>query len=540
MSGADQTEIMFFGDTSALTRFANTYIHQNVAERSGYLSVRALVDKRTARASTNRLDAEGIRRVVEEAVTLTRLQTPDPESLPLAAPADVVEPARWFQQTAAMTPTSRAEAVREAIRAVESSSQTAAGIYSTGESALALLNTNGGFVYHAIAGRVLGPATYGQVAFLIAVYAVGTGPALILVVVLARYTAMLSARGDPGVRSLLARTVRLIAIPCLFFILLTALFARPIAAFEHLGSTIPILILGFSIALIWQVAIPRGILQGLQRFTALSLNLSLELIIRTTIVFVLLKAGYAVSGAMAAVFVGLCFVFCLGLFSLRDHFRGVGTRVRLRVMAGFSLTAAAGIIGVQILYNQDVILAEHYLSSHDGGIYGGLNKIGTILFFLTLSVSQVLFPRVVEAVAKEQHPGRILLSSAGILTALGAGALLVFAAVPGLVVGILFGPSFRDAIPLVFPVGVIGLALALDNLLVQFFMAVHDRMFVPILAFGVLGEGLLIFLFHARVGQVVVDVLVALVGLLVLLTIRCYVLLPKLRAESVAEPEPAV
>src|SRR5450759_5149411 len=54
----------------------------------------------------------------------------------------------------------------------------------------------GGFVYHAIAGRVLGPASYGQVAFLIAVYAVGTAPALILVVVLARYTATLAARGD--------------------------------------------------------------------------------------------------------------------------------------------------------------------------------------------------------------------------------------------------------------------------------------------------------------------------------------------------------
>ena len=398
----------------------------------------------------------------------------------------------------------------------------------------------GGFVYHAIAGRVLGPATYGQVAFLIAVYAVGTGPALILVVVLARYTAMLNARGDPGVRSLLARTVRLIAIPCLAFILLTTIFARHIAQFANLGSTIPILVLGFSIALIWQVAIPRGILQGLQRFTSLSLNLSLELVVRTTAVVLLLKAGYAVSGAMTAVFAGLAFVFCLGLFSLRDHFRGHPTRVRLRVMAGFSLTAAAGIIGVQILYNQDVILAEHYLSSHDGGIYGGLNKIGTILFFLTLSVSQVLFPRVVEAVAKGQNPGRILLSSAGILCALGAGALVVFAVVPGLVVGILFGPSFRDAIPLVFPVGVIGLALSLDNLLVQFFMAVHDRVFVPILALAVVVEGLLIFLFHARVGQVVLDVLVALVGLLVLLGVRCYLLLPKLRPESLAEPEPAI
>jgi len=398
----------------------------------------------------------------------------------------------------------------------------------------------GGFVYHAIAGRILGPEVYGQVAFLIAVYSVGTGPALIIIAVLARYTAMLAARGDPGVRSLFARTVRLIAIPCLFFILLTALFGHGIAVYARVGSTIPILVLGFSIALIWQVAIPRGILQGLQRFTSLSLNFGLEIVVRTVVVFVLLRAGYAVSGAMTAVFAGLAFVFCLGLFSLRDHFRGGPRRVRLRVMAGFSLTATAGIIGVLVLYNQDVILAKHYLSDHDAGIYGGLNKIGTILYFLTLSVSQVLFPRVVEAVAKEQNPGRILLSSAAILTALGACALLVFGVVPGLVVGILFGPTFSDAVPLVFPVGVIGLALALDNLLVQFFMAVHDRVFVPILGVAVVAEAGLIVLFHARVGQVVVDVLVALLGLLALLTVRCYVLLPKLRAESLVEPEPAV
>src|SRR5438445_6725010 len=243
---------------------------------------------------------------------------------------------------------------------------------------------------------------------------------------------------------------------------------------------------------------------------------------------------------MAAVFVGLVVVFCLCIYSLRDHFRGIGTRVRLRVMAGFSLTAAAGIIGVQILYNQDVILAEHYLNSHDGGIYGGLNKIGTILFFLTLSVSQVLFPRVVEAVAKDQHPGRILLSYADILSALGAGALRVFAVAPGLVVGILFVPSFRDAVPLVFPVGVIGLALALDNLLVQFFMAVHDRVFVPLLALGVLAEGDLIFLFHPRVGQIVLDVLIPLLGLFLLLTIRRYLLLPTLHAGSLQQPDPAV
>ncbi|HVH64127.1 MAG TPA: oligosaccharide flippase family protein [Candidatus Dormibacteraeota bacterium] len=229
----------------------------------------------------------------------------------------------------------------------------------------------GGFVYHAIAGRALGPSVYGEVATLIAVYAVGTGPALIIIAVLARYSAMLSAQGDAGVRSLLKRTTRLIAIPCLLLILFTTLLARPIASYVHLGSALPVLILAFSIALIWQVAIPRGILQGIQRFTPLSLNLSLELIVRTTFVFLLLKAGYAVSGAMLAVFIGLVVVFCLGIYSLRDHLLSNEKRVRLRVMAGFSLTAAVGIIGVQILYNQDVILAKHYLTSHDAGIYGG-------------------------------------------------------------------------------------------------------------------------------------------------------------------------
>jgi len=398
----------------------------------------------------------------------------------------------------------------------------------------------GGFVYHAIAGRVLGPAVYGQVAFLIAMYSVGTAPALILIVVLARYTATLIARGEVGVRTLMTRTIRLVAIPGLLAVLITTLIARPVAEFEHLGSALPVLIVGFSIALVWQVAIPRGILQGLQRFTSLSLNLSLELIVRTTVVFGLLTAGYAVSGAMAAVFMGLAFCFGLGLFSLRDHFGKSGTRVPLRAMFGFSLTAAAGIIGIQVLYNQDVILAEHYLNGHAGGIYGGLNKIGTILFFLTLSVSQVLFPRVVEAVATEQHPGRILAQSAGILTALGAGALFVFLIAPGLVVGVLFGPSFRDATPYVLPVGVIGLALSLDNLLVQFFMAVHDRTFVPILFTACIAEAVLIVLFHAGVGQIVLDVLGSLLGLLVLLSIRCYLLLPNLHAESLGEAQIAV
>jgi PmbA protein len=132
----------------ALTRFANNAIHQNVAEHKSYLSVRALVDGRTARASTNRLDDEAIRGVVAEAVAITRLQTPDPDLPPLLGPQSYATVSRHSAATMRMGPVERARGVAAAIAEVEREEQTAAGIFATGESAFALLNSNGLFAHH--------------------------------------------------------------------------------------------------------------------------------------------------------------------------------------------------------------------------------------------------------------------------------------------------------------------------------------------------------------------------------------------------------
>ena len=141
--GVAGAEAILTAECSALTRFANNAIHQNVSERNTQLSVRAVIGGRTARASTNRLDRERIRRVVEQAIAITRLTESDPELQPLAEPAAYPEVNRWFASTAGATPLERARAVAEAIGAVEAAGQTAAGIYSTEESCFALLNSRG-------------------------------------------------------------------------------------------------------------------------------------------------------------------------------------------------------------------------------------------------------------------------------------------------------------------------------------------------------------------------------------------------------------
>jgi len=147
-AGAGELEMLAGAHAYALTRFAENTIHQNVCERRRTVSIRAVVDRRTARASTNRLDEPGIREAAGRAVALAKAQEPDPELLPVAAPAEYRDVDRFSPSTAQLTPAERAEAIAGAIEIAEEASQTAAGVYSSGESVEALVNSRGAFGYY--------------------------------------------------------------------------------------------------------------------------------------------------------------------------------------------------------------------------------------------------------------------------------------------------------------------------------------------------------------------------------------------------------
>jgi predicted Zn-dependent protease len=90
VSAADQTEVVAIGTDSALTRFANSSIHQNVGERNVEIRVRALVGRRQGVATTNDLSDAALRRVAARAVEAARRQ-PEVSDLPdLAGPAPMV------------------------------------------------------------------------------------------------------------------------------------------------------------------------------------------------------------------------------------------------------------------------------------------------------------------------------------------------------------------------------------------------------------------------------------------------------------------
>ena len=145
-SSADEVEALFYGGRSALTRFANNTIHQNVAEEHYGVSVRTVFGGRTARATTNKFDDDSLRRVVQASETLAKVQEPDADLLPMAEPrgeSPGAIPTRYFQQTADIAPEQRAAAVKKIVEVAEKRRLTAAGIFSTSESVEGIFNSRG-------------------------------------------------------------------------------------------------------------------------------------------------------------------------------------------------------------------------------------------------------------------------------------------------------------------------------------------------------------------------------------------------------------
>ncbi|HEY1272314.1 MAG TPA: TldD/PmbA family protein [Terriglobales bacterium] len=150
-STADEVEALFYGGKSALTRFANNTIHQNVAEEHYSVSVRTVFGGRTARASTNKLDPGSLKRVVQLSEALARVQHPDPELLPMydghATGGEI--PARYFAETASATPDQRAQGAGKMVGVAKRHGLTAAGICATAESIEGIFNSSGVACWHS-------------------------------------------------------------------------------------------------------------------------------------------------------------------------------------------------------------------------------------------------------------------------------------------------------------------------------------------------------------------------------------------------------
>jgi predicted Zn-dependent protease len=137
-----EAEVTVERGTAALTRFANSFIHQNVAEETSHIVLRVAVDGRTATARLDGPpDGDALERLVVGALEAARVRPVDPDWPGVAPVAPAPDLDHWDETTAAAAPDDRARIVADFVAAA--GGLETAGACSTTTTVTAFANNAG-------------------------------------------------------------------------------------------------------------------------------------------------------------------------------------------------------------------------------------------------------------------------------------------------------------------------------------------------------------------------------------------------------------
>jgi O-antigen/teichoic acid export membrane protein len=373
-------------------------------------------------------------------------------------------------------------------------------IYLAGSLGVGLL----GYVFHFVVGRLLGPAAYGVVAAALSALYILTLPALVVQVVSARFTSLAAGRQELGtVRPLLLQISGfslLVGVPIAVILLILAPQA---GRYLQVTDDRVIVVLAATTLATLLVSASRGALQGMRRFMSLVGNQSIDMATRVAVGAALIVAGLQALGAIIALLLGPLLAYAQSVFLIwRVRGETGAVRTQMSEVGRYAFSAAIAAMGVTYMFNVDVVLSKHYLSSGDAGIYAAGSVLGRVAYFLGVTVATVMFPEVATLHARDENHFHVVDASLALVVGMSVALIAGYFLVPQLVL-LPYGSGFNGVRPYLGAFAIALSLLAVANLLVNYFLSVNSRRFIAPLVGACALETLLIVLFHSGPGQIV-------------------------------------
>lgn len=141
VDGSAEAQVTVRTGRAALTRFANSFIHQNVVDDTSTVALTVTLGGRTASASATSTDDDALRRLVRTTAAAAGVRGPDPAWPGLAPPSGPAATATWDDATADASPDVRAQLVADFVTAA--AGLEAAGFCETSAVEAAYANSAG-------------------------------------------------------------------------------------------------------------------------------------------------------------------------------------------------------------------------------------------------------------------------------------------------------------------------------------------------------------------------------------------------------------
>jgi O-antigen/teichoic acid export membrane protein len=351
-------------------------------------------------------------------------------------------------------------------------------------------------IFTVVFTRVLGVTDYGSLAVVLSAFLILLVAGSAVQVAAARETAL----GNLGDGRRLAGTLydwanrlglTLIAVTAVS-ILLREPLSQLIDVPEHPWAAAAVAPTG----VLWLgICLQRGVLQGLHAYAPVARSLVYEPIGRLGFGLALVAAGAGVTGAYlatplailgTAVYLG--FVLGRRLGRPADHERhplAVLLRVNWRPMAALAFLGA--------LQNMDVIVVKHQLGSPRAGSYAAAAVAAKTFVWVAIGIGLHLLPEATRRAAAGLDPRPVLRRALQITAVVTIPALVLFALVPELILGLAFGEEYENAASALVVLGGAMALLAVSYLTVQYLIALGRRGFLWVLGAVTVAEPLVLF-----------------------------------------------
>lgn len=339
---------------------------------------------------------------------------------------------------------------------------------------------NGGqFIYHFLAGRLLGKVYYGDLAVIISILGFVAIIQSSLGLTIIKF---LTAQKDDESKANFIKWVYWWSIWIGVVVLVLFLILAPVLSkFLNINQPTAFYLLGPLLLFFLLAANGRFILQGLLKFDRYVLSLLTESVVKILLMIPLIIAGYAVFGAMTAFFIGVIFSFVVVKLSLSRYLSGTkGKRPKIAPLLKYSLATFAQGLALTSMYSTDLILVKHFFPAGQAGIYASLAILGRVVFFGASPITQVMFPLVAKRHSENGSYHKILYLSLLLIGSFSTVVTLFYFLFPKIPLGILYGAEYLEGMKLLWWFGIFMSLLAFAMLLTQYYLSIGKTK-VPIL-----------------------------------------------------------
>lgn len=373
----------------------------------------------------------------------------------------------------------------------------------------------GNYLFNLLMGRMLGPSEYGGLMALMAILAIASVPAGTLQTAATKFSSMFQAKNETGkinflLKYLINKTI-LLAIFVGIILLSSSLF---LDKFLHLESKIPLIILAASSIFVFLLPINRGILQGIQNFKGLSINLVSEPALKIILGFILVAVGLKLNGAILSFLFAGTLVYFLSFYFLKSILRSQPQPFPTKHFWTYSLPTLVVLLLMNCLTFIDLIVVKHYFPPNEAGLYSGLSTIAKIVLYFSSPFIASMFPKISELYVKGEKHYFVLTQTLIIVTLLSTLVMSFFVLFPSFSIKLFFGNQYLSASPFLGELAIAMLILTLINVFVYYYLAIGQLKFIYVLIFFVALEIILINFYHHNFQEIINSLILSFGGLL--------------------------